>query len=386
MSDQSFFSISYELIVWGKVLPYDLYINSSSLEDKQKFIKVFKKDREITIDQIHEFKEKYPRLYVNEEQRSLYMRSLIEDENMSDVEASNFIKDSAIKYLHQIFDAEKEFSTELLSETIKGCRDAVEGMIDVLDDYNIDNLRGLIGNLSSHDFYTYDHSINVSMYCIQILRAIKPKASKEELTHAGLGGLLHDLGKVKIPTNILNSPDGLTDDEYQIIKTHPQLGLELLLDNQDDLDDEIDLFIIGRVIGEHHENWNGTGYPTGLKEDEIHILSRICTIADFFDAITTKRSYNSVLPISQAMDVMRKFSGVKLDPKLYQAFAKHVTYSKVESAKELKLSDSFDPTLPYTEVPLEEIKNILEKEDFGKIKVLGDEKKAKKPETKNGKK
>lgn len=370
MGERSFFSISYELISWGRKLPYDLYVNSSSIESKQKFIRLFKRDNVLRIDQLHEFKEKYHQLYVPEDQRSLYMKSLISDENMSDTDATNFIKDSAIKYLHQIFDEDKEFSTELLVDTIHGCRDAVEGMIDVLDEHNIDSLRGLIGNLSTHDFYTYDHSINVSMYCIQILRAIKPKASKDELTHAGLGGLLHDLGKIKIPTNILNSPSGLTDEEYEIIKTHPKLGLELLLENQEEIDEGIDLYILARVIGEHHENWDGTGYPTGLSENEIHLLSRICTVADFFDALTTKRSYNKVLPISQAMDVMNKFSGVKLDPKLFSAFSKHVSYTKIESTKDLKLSDAFDPTLPYSDIPVEEVEKILVKEDYGKIKVL----------------
>lgn len=378
MADQSYFSISYDLIVWGKKLPYDLYVNSSSIENKQKFIKLFKKDNVLSIDELTEYKKKFHQLYCAEDQRSLYMKSLIQSDDISDIEATNFIKDSAIKYLHQIFDDQKEFSTELLVETIKGSKDAVEGMIDVLDDHNIDSLRGLIGSLSSHDFYTYDHSINVSMYCIQILKAVKPNANKEELTHAGLGGLLHDLGKVKIPTNILNSPGGLSDDQYEIIKTHPQLGLHLLLDNQDEIGDEIDVEVIARVIAEHHENWNGKGYPTGLKENEIHILSRICTIADFFDAITTKRSYNEVLTISQAIDVMERFSGVKLDPKLFALFSKHVKHSKLETNKKFKLSDSFDPTLPFENLPLEELDKIFEKEDFGKIKLLDGTEKDKK--------
>lgn len=371
MGERSFFSISYDLILWGKQLPYDLYVNSSSLENKQKFIRLFKKDNVLSLDELQEFREKYHQLYCAEDQRNLYMRSLIESDDVSDIEATNFIKDSAIKYLHKIFDDQKEFSTEILVETIRGSRDAVEGMIDVLDEHNIDSLRNLIGSLSTHDFYTYDHSINVSMYCIQILRAVKPNATKEELTHAGLGGLLHDLGKVKIPTNILNSPGGLNDEEYEIIKTHPQLGLHLLLDNQEEIGDEIDVEVIARVIAEHHENWNGKGYPTGLKENEIHILSRICTIADFFDAITTKRSYNEVLTISQAIDVMERFSGVKLDPKLFALFAKHVNHSKLESNKKFKLSDSFDPTIPFDKLPLEELDQIFEKENFGKIKVLG---------------
>jgi HD-GYP domain-containing protein (c-di-GMP phosphodiesterase class II) len=368
MEARSFFSVSYDLVCVGTVMPYDLYVNSSALKEKQKFIRIFPEGEELTSDDLKGLKEKYHQLYVPEDQRQSYMKSLVKSEQVDDVEATNFIKDSAIKYLQNIFDDEKEFSTELLSETIGECRDAVENMIDVLDDYNIDSLRGLIGSLSGHDFYTYDHSINVSMYCITIMRTLKPNASRSELLHAGLGGLLHDLGKIKVPTKILNSPSGLTDEEYEIIKKHPTYGIDLLKSGECQVEDDLDLEIIARIVHEHHENWGGGGYPLGIKEKEIHLLARICTIADFFDAITTKRSYSEVLPISKALDVMEKTSGKKLDPKLFKVFASHVKYSKVESTHELKMADSFDPSIPYEKLPLEEVKKMFEEEDFGKIK------------------
>jgi HD-GYP domain-containing protein (c-di-GMP phosphodiesterase class II) len=369
VAEQSFFSVGYDLISKESDLTYDLYVNSSAIENKQKFIKIFPEGEYLSDNDLSDLKKKYVQLYVSEDQRINYMKSLTKSGVVSDIEATTFIKDSAIKYLHNIFDKEKEFSTELLSETIEECRGAVESMIDVLDDYNIDSLKGLIGSLSGHDFYTYDHSINVSMYCITILRALKPDANRLELIHAGLGGLLHDLGKVKIPTYILNSPGGLTDEEYGIIKKHPDYGIDLLKNGECEVSDDLDLNIIARIVHEHHENWDGNGYPNKIKEKEIHLLARICTIADFFDAITTKRSYNEVLPISEAIDVMNKFSGVKLDPKLFKAFAAHVKYTKVKSTRELKLSDSFDPTLPYETIPLEEVKKMFEEEDFGKIRI-----------------
>jgi HD-GYP domain-containing protein (c-di-GMP phosphodiesterase class II) len=369
VTKSSFFSVGYDLISKDTHLYYDLYVNSSAIKNKQKFIKIFPEGEYLSDQDLSELKKKYFQLYVSEDHRTKYMKSLSKSDSVSDVEATTFIKDSAIKYLHNIFDDEKEFSTELLSETIEECRGAVESMIDVLDDYNIDSLKGLIGSLSGHDFYTYDHSINVSMYCITILRALKPDANRLELIHAGLGGLLHDLGKVKIPTNILNAPGGLTDEEYEIIKKHPEYGIDLLKSGECEVSDDLDLNIIARIVHEHHENWDGKGYPSKLKEKEIHLLARICTIADFFDAITTKRSYNEVLPISQAIDVMNKFSGIKLDPKLFKAFAAHVKYTKVNSTKELKLADSFDPTLPYETIPLEEVKKMFDEEDFGKIRI-----------------
>jgi HD-GYP domain-containing protein (c-di-GMP phosphodiesterase class II) len=252
-------------------------------------------------------------------------------------------------------------------------------MVDVLDHHNIDSLRGLIGNLSFHDFYTYDHSINVSMYCITIYKAVNPKATKKELIHAGLGGLLHDLGKIKIPTHILNNPGGLSDDDYQEIKKHPDFGLELLLGGHCEVDKDIDLKIVARVVHEHHENFDGTGYPAKLKgKEDIHLLARVCTIADFFDAITTKRSYNEVLSITDAMNTMRKFRATKLDPDIFDIFDNHVRYVRADFARDLRLSDKFDPTLPYATLPLEEVKHSEKEVDFGKIKVVDKDLKKKK--------
>ena len=375
MGKKSYFSVSYDLIVNGQEVPFDLFVNASALSEKQKFVRIFPLGDELTIKDLENFKRKYQQLYICEDQRNFYMRSLVDSEDTTDEQAAEFIKDSAIKYLHNVFDPEKEFSTEVLSETIKGCKDAVENMIDVLDDYSIDGLRVLIGNLSGHDFYTYDHSINVAMYSITILRVIKPNASRAELTHAGLGGLLHDLGKIKVPTEIINKPAGLNDEEYAVIKTHPDLGIGLLLENEDLDIEEIDLKTIARVVHEHHENWAGGGYPQGLKDKEIHVLARICSIADFFDAITTKRSYSEVVTISQALGIMEKTSGKKIDPKIFKAFAAHLGTSNIASLKDLKIADSFDPCMPHSILPIEEVEEMFANDDFGKIKMIDDKQK-----------
>lgn len=375
LSKKSYFSVSYELIIKNQEIPFDLFVNSSSLSDKQKFVRIFPMGDELTIDDLEAFKKKYNQLYVCEDQRNLYMKSLVNSEDTTDEQAAEFIKDSAIKYLHNIFDPKKEFSTEVLSETIKGSKDAVEGMIDVLDDYSIDGLRQLIGNLSGHDFYTYDHSINVAMYSITILKVIKPNATRTELTHAGLGGLLHDLGKIKIPTDIINKPAGLSDEEYEVIKTHPEIGIGLLLESEGLDVEDIDLNTIGRVVHEHHENYGGGGYPRGIEGKEIHVLARVCAIADFFDAITTKRSYADVLTVSQALGVMEKTAGKKIDPKIFKAFAAHLGAKKIADAKDLKISDTFDPCMPHASLPLEEVEEMFASEDLGKIRMIDENKK-----------
>lgn len=368
---RSYFSVRYDLIQVGMPISYDLFVNSSSIKEKEKFVRIFPNGGTLSKEDLEEYHRKYIQLYVPEDQRRVYLRSLIKTD-ADDVKKTTVIKTAALEYLHNIFDKGKDqFSTEYLSESIEGCKEVVGAMVDVLDHHNIDSLRNLIGNLSFHDFYTYDHSINVSMYCITIYKALNPKATRRELIHAGLGGLLHDLGKVKIPTHILNNPGGLTDEEYQMIKKHPDFGLELLLNGHCEVDGEIDLKIIARVVNEHHENFDGTGYPKKLKgKEQIHLLARVCTIADFFDAITTKRSYSQVLTIPEAMNTMRKFRGIKLDPVIFDVFDNHIRYVKAEATRDLKLSDAFDPTLPYAVLPIEEIKQFKKEMDFGKIKVV----------------
>ena len=372
--DYSYFSISFGLVLLDKELPYDLYINSSTHASREKFVKIFKKENILNSEDLHTFKDKYYQLYVREDERELYLKSLGVVEGAADVEKAAVIKDSAIQYLESLFDEGHEFSNEVLDEAIQGCRDSVESMVDVIQDYSILEVQYLIADLSFHDFYTYDHSINVAMYSISILKALKPDAGRFELLMAGMGGLLHDLGKVKIDTRIINNPGKLSEDDFQVIKKHPEYGRELLNEHQCS-HDEINFDLIKRVIGEHHENFNGTGYPNRLKGKEISVLARITAIADFYDAITTKRSYHEVLPTADAIEVMARSVGRKIDPKIFEIFRKNVNVV-LEGKSHIELPDDFDPCQPKNILPLQKSapkiqrSDFLDKEEqgFGKVK------------------
>ncbi|MCO4794210.1 MAG: HD domain-containing protein [Bacteriovoracaceae bacterium] len=378
MSDQnkSFFSVGFEFVLINKPLPYDLFVNSSAVKGKERFVRIYPNGGSLTKEEVLNFKHKYHQLYILEEQRDSYLRSLVQCEKADDVAKSEVIKDSAIVYLTKIFDEEKEFTTEYLGEAIEGCRDSVESMIDVIKDYDVKKVQELIGNLSFHDFYTYDHSINVSMYCIVLFQAWNPKASREDIVMAGLGGLLHDLGKIKIPTTIINNPGKLNDEEFAEIKKHPDYGKTLLAEGNYDMPG-VDFNIISRIIHEHHENFNGTGYPSNMHGENIHVLARITAIADFFDAITTKRSYHDVLSVEDALEVMGKTVGKKLDPELFDLFVKNVSNIVLKGKVKDVLPDDFDPCQPHETLPFEKVpvnykdKNIFEgnkSKEFGKIK------------------
>jgi HD-GYP domain-containing protein (c-di-GMP phosphodiesterase class II) len=347
----NFFSVSFDLIILDKALPYDLYVNSSANHERERFVRIYPKNDPLSHHDLKLFKKKYFQLYIHEFQRADYLKSMISLSGATDIQKGDIIKSSAIHYLDKLFSDDKEFTTELLSETISECKVAVESMVDVIKDYDVSKLQGLIASLSFHDFYTYDHSINVSMYCISLFTAAKPNASKEEIVMAGLGGLLHDIGKIKISTDIINKPEKLSDEEFNVIKAHPTYGLELLTDNPCPDCHGVDFNIIRRVVHEHHENFNGTGYPKKISGPDIHLLARITAIADFFDAITTKRSYHEVMSTEDAIAVMSKSVGKKIDPQLFEIFTKSLKQLVLAGKINKELPDDFDPCQPQNVLP-----------------------------------
>ena len=373
----NFFSVSFDLIVIDRAVPYDLYVNSSSSENRERYVRIYPKNDSLSSDELKVFKKKYFQLYVHESQRADYLKSLINCSHATDVVKTDVIKNSAIHYLDKLFDEDKEFTTDILSETITECKTAVESMVDVIKDYDVTQVQNLIASLSFHDFYTYDHSINVSMYCISLFRAVKPNATKEEIVMAGLGGLLHDIGKVKITTNIINKPEKLSDEEFEVIKQHPEFGFQLFSENPCPDCQGVDFNIIKRIVYEHHENFNGTGYPRKISGPDIHLYARITAIADFFDAITTKRSYHEVLNVEDAIQVMSKASGKKIDPNLFEIFTKSIKQLILQGKTTQELPEDFDPCQPQNVLPFKrpdptfKVSGFGDKEkpkNFGKIK------------------
>ena len=134
------------------------------------------------------------------------------------------------------------------------------------------------------------------------------EARADMLLHAAP---MHDIGKIGIPDSIMLKPGKLTDSEFEIMKTHPQIGAEILGDADTEL-----LKLARDVALTHHEKWDGTGYPNGLKGDEIPLAGRIVAIADIFDALTSRRPYKEPWPLDKTLDFIRSQSGIHFDPAL----------------------------------------------------------------------
>lgn len=380
----SYFSISFHSVPLGRPLAYDLYINSSAVESREKFIRIFPRGESLDSAELARFRDKYRQLYLPEEQRSAYLESLTARPDGQVIEKARAIKDSAISYLDNLFRKPSDLTPEALSQNLHSCKDSVEAMVDLLQGQSIDGLKELIGNLSFHDFYTYDHSINVSMYSMLLYRSLHPEATRGEITLCGLGGLLHDIGKIRIPTQIINKPGKLSELEFKKIQSHPGYGVEALRAPGVRLPQGLDPVRLCRIVLEHHENFDGSGYPAQLSSQAIDEMARVTAIADFFDAITTKRAYAPPLGTAEALAVMARSAGKKIDPALFEVFSAHVGQYPLQPGQAAReLPSDFDPCQPHLELPLRSVSEAPAGEksrSFGKIVFLGEAKS--KPEKK----
>ncbi len=167
-------------------------------------------------------------------------------------------------------------------------------------------------SIEEKDLYTQGHCIRVA----DLSCALWSKVCAEEHTSLfwfRIGALLHDVGKLMVPADVLNKPGKLTESEWQLIRSHPSAGVELLADIEFPWD-------VRPIVESHHERWDGKGYPDGLVGEAIPLTARVLCIADVYDALTSKRSYKQAFTHEEAMEIMRGDVGTAFDPELFAVF------------------------------------------------------------------
>ena len=176
----------------------------------------------------------------------------------------------------------------------------------------IEMVTSLTGAIDAKDPYTKGHSTSVSRYSEALARAIN--LPEEEVQRIALGAQLHDVGKIGIPENVLRKTDKLSDEEWEIMKQHPTIGAEKVLAPNPGLRDLIPM------VKYHHEKIDGTGYPMGLKGDEIPLEARIISVADAFHALVSDRPYRKGMPLEKACAILKDGAGKHWDSDLVRHF------------------------------------------------------------------
>ncbi len=304
MQPESYFKIRVKSLNPEKAIPFDLflYINNH-------YVHYTHAGQSLPKDKLQAFQNKNSDIFFVRESDRLeyktYVASQINDSSLNKKERGTILKESTFSIIEELFE------NPSMESALQQSKIAVDNIIEFMQNES-DAMAELIG-LSSHDFYTYNHSLDVCIYSLGLgeLVGITDQALLQEL---GRGGLLHDIGKRFVSTDIITKKGSLTEEEWEQMKQHPGFGLKILADYKDATTN------IKACVFEHHENFLGNGYPQNLKGENIHPLARIVAIADTYDALTTKRSYNEPMFPTVALTLMKDKLSARFDPDLMKAF------------------------------------------------------------------
>ncbi len=225
---------------------------------------------------------------------------------------------NAVKSFMEDLKLGKEIDTEVVKNQATDMVDSV---------LRNDNALTSLTRLKSFDEYTFTHCVNVSILVTTFAKRLG--FNRQRLERLATGALLHDVGKVKIPDEILNKPGRFTPEERKIVQDHPTFGREILEKNPLIEEDSI------RLAHEHHERLDGKGYPQGLLEKELYMDSNIISICDVYDALTSKRVYKPGFPLPKALQIIMEKAGTEFKRNLVEKLIKIVGVYPVGSLVEM---------------------------------------------------
>lgn len=246
----------------------------------------------------------------------------VKDPETDDIVAKSSISDAVrLKAIRTIGDTFKQIQQDtkiansfVMEKATKDFKKLIQMLVDEL--YNSKDLLNLLSDVFSHDHYIFSHSLNVTLYSLAI--GMEMKLSPKELEMLGLGAILHDVGKMKVPEAILAKPGRLTEEEFEVIKNHAEDGFQMLRNIP-----ELPL-LVAHCAFQHHERLDGSGYPRRLAGDEIHKFALILGVADVFDAVTSNRVYRPAMLPHEGLEILFSGSGTLFDPKVVDAFRRAV--------------------------------------------------------------
>lgn len=302
MEDSNFFKVRVNSLVPNKPLTFDLHVKIGP----QNILYLRAGDRleKSKIDSLSN-KDSGGHFLVKESDRKNY-KSYVHDQMISEdlnvSQKANLLRESSMALMEELFEHPD------VSVALDNSRPLVKEFIEFMD--KEPTAMSHLISLSGHDFYTYNHSLDVAIYSLGLADVYG--FNKIELEEMGLGALFHDIGKRQVSLDILTKKGPLDDAEWAQMQKHPQFGLVILEDQK--VSDAI-----RAACFEHHESWAGNGYPQQIAAEEIHPFARIVAIADTYDAMTTQRSYNVPLKPLDAVTMMKEKLAGRYDPELLKA-------------------------------------------------------------------
>jgi len=237
----------------------------------------------------------------------------------------------SLKYAHDfsvLFREAKTQKTQLsqANKQLKKYAEDLQKTVSTLKNVNnelqeayYDTIQRLVLAVEYKDSFTGQHIQRMSRY--SALLAEKSGMADFEVSNILYAAPMHDVGKIGIPDSIITSPNKLTNDEFSIMKKHTLIGAEILANAKSNI-----LKVAREIALSHHEKWNGSGYPYGIKGQKIPFVGRIVALADTFDVLTSKRSYKDPFSIDYAADIIRKERGRHFDPDLVDIFEKNIPH------------------------------------------------------------
>ncbi len=259
---------------------------------------------------------------------SIYINDEYSDNDIEDIIKPE-IRQKAIKAVKDSFESIAKFSAKENSQRVSNNKrknrkviyNGIEDLFRIIDEIveeillKNDILINLV-DIKSMDNYTYEHSVNVTV--LSLILGIELGFPKHRLYDLAIGAMLHDVGKVYVPKEILQKKGKLTPQEYEIMKGHPKNGYEYLKNN-------IFVSSTARIIAlQHHERIDGLGYPNHIKGDRINELSKVVSVADVYDALTSDRAYRSALPSNEAVEYIMGGASRYFDFDVVKAFMRRV--------------------------------------------------------------
>ncbi len=203
----------------------------------------------------------------------------------------------------------------MASETISGKEKVeLESPLERKEGYSAEvmTIQALTAAALAHDRTTGTHSMRMVRMAVAV--AYRLNLPKEEIHLIRLGALLHDIGKIGIPDAILHKPGPLTDAEWAIMRTHPYIGRQILLETGGVFEQ------LAHIVIAHHERWDGQGYPAQLAQDAIPLGARIISVVDAYDAMTSDRAYREAMPVAEARKELQRCAGSQFDPLIVETF------------------------------------------------------------------